>query len=164
VPNMQPKEQEAQPLVPILVMGKVTTQVLQAIQWGLEEEEIPADASSVPTGAVNTVAKQAAQMSKLNVGIAISQKEMAAVLHHRDLPVDRPLFVEEISRIDGGALRRLGANAARLVKGNPLLFPEEVPAAPQAGSPAPELATDAIAQVVAQVVREVIKQNKSPES
>lgn len=148
--------QEDQPVVPILVMGPVTQQVLQAIQWGLEEEGIPAQTATVPEGAVHTMAKQAAQMSKLNVGIVVSQTETVAVLHHRDLPADQPLFVEPISRFDGEALRRLGANAARLVKGNPLLFPERGIMASEGVSPEVDSNHDTIEKIVDKVVRALL--------
>lgn len=48
-----------------------------------------------------------------------------AVLHHRDLPVDKPLFSMKADKFNMTQLRMLGANAARLVKGNPLLFHSE---------------------------------------
>ena len=139
-----------------MIMGHVTHQVLDAIQWGLEEEGIPARTSTVPAGNVNTVAKQAARMSKLNVGIAVSQTETVAVLHHRDLPSDQPLFAEEIGRFDGERLRRLGANAARLVKGNPLLFPEDAVISSEGVPKDAGPKHDTIENIVDQVIREIL--------
>jgi len=148
-------------VVPILVMGNVAGRVLRAIRWGLEEEGIPTAVDRVPTDAVNAIARQAAQMSKLNVGIAISQTQKRAVLHHRDLPEDDPLFHEDISRFDGAALRRLGANAARLVKGNPLLFTDEFTDRPQKDLTAPGLNSEALSHLVAQVVRDILSQTET---
>jgi hypothetical protein len=95
------------------------------ILWGLEEEEIPAEVEEVGEKPLKILAKQAADGSKLNVGIAISGTDQMAVLHHRDLPVDNPLFSMVADEFSMAKLRMLGANAARLVKGNPLVFHSE---------------------------------------
>jgi hypothetical protein len=73
------------------------------------------------------LAKQAAHMSKLNVGIACNGDEGEIVLHHRELASERPLFKLAIKDADKAQLRQLGINAARLVKGEPLVFREDVP-------------------------------------
>jgi Dehydratase medium subunit len=56
----------------------------------------------------------------LNVGIGVSEARRAVALHHRDLPASQPLFVLGATDLAPTPLRRLGANAARLVKGDPL--------------------------------------------
>jgi len=108
---------------------------LQPVFWGLEEEGIPFDVQEVSTGDAVALAKEAAQMSPLNVGIAVSGVEQNVVLHHRDLADDQPLFVLDLRSAPLKELRRLGMNAARLVKAEPLLLkdkpvPDDLPAPP----------------------------------
>jgi hypothetical protein len=92
------------------------------ILWGLEEEGIPAEPRDVAGGSAKTLAKEAAGGSPLNVGIGINGTEGEVVLHHRDLPGDAPLFSFGAMDLNPTILRILGMNAARLVKGEPLVF------------------------------------------
>jgi len=48
------------------------------------------------------------------------------VVHHRDLPLDSPLFLLGAEKLTQANLRCLGANAARLVKGNPLVLNDDL--------------------------------------
>ena len=98
---------------------------LQAVFWGLEEEGIPVEVREVPAGAAVALAKEAAHMSPLNVGVGVSGAEGILALHHRDLPADQPLFVIRLRDASVAQLRRLGINAARLVKGEPLVLHDE---------------------------------------
>jgi len=99
---------------------------LSPILWGLEEEGIPAEVQSVSSGEAVVLAKQAAHMSKLNVGIAWSGEDGEIVLHHRELAGECPLFTLAVKDTDKTELRLLGTNAARLVKGEPLVFRKDV--------------------------------------
>lgn len=112
----------AKPVVRISVMGSVPETIIQNIRWGLEEEGIPAEIRKVSNGPTLLLAKQAADASKLNVGICINGDSEKIVLHHRDLPGDKPLFVLTAEDFHITRLRTLGTNAARLVKGEPLVF------------------------------------------
>lgn len=116
---------EAKPVVRILTTVPSPEKAIGYILWGLEEEEIPAEIEEVEEKPLKILAKQAADGSKLNVGIGISGTDQMAVLHHRDLPVDQPLFSMAADGFNMTQLRLLGANAARLAKGNPLLFHSE---------------------------------------
>lgn len=110
------------PAVLIFVVPPMPEGMISPLFWGLEEEGIPARLEEKESGAAVTLAKAAANGSMLNVGIGINKNEV--VLHHRDLSPQKPLFVlgpEELIRTN---LRRIGANAARLVKGNPLIVPD----------------------------------------
>jgi hypothetical protein len=91
----------------------------QPVLWGLEEEGVPFEIRETAGGETVALAKQAAQGSRLDVGIAIGEGG-EVILHHRDLPADTPLFVLENRHLKPGRLRRLGMNAARLVKRLPL--------------------------------------------
>ena len=94
------------------------------ILWGLEEEGIPAEVQEVSGGGAVVLAKRAADMSPLNVGIGMNGAEGMVALHHRDLPAEKPLFTLTMKDVGAVQFRILGANAARLVKGEPLVFQE----------------------------------------
>lgn len=113
------------PAVSILIVQPVSGDVVEHVLWGLEEEGISYEIAELESGAPEAIAKQAADGSQLNVGIGIDGKQGKAVLHHRDLHEEKPLF--SVGLNDSGAfelLRALGGNAARLVKGDPLIFPD----------------------------------------
>ncbi len=112
------------PAVLIFIVPPLPEEMLSPIFWGMEEEGIPARLEEKASEAAVTLAKIAANGSMLNVGIGINQKE--AVLHHRDLPPQEPLFVLGPEGLIRTNLRRMGANAARLVKGNPLIVPDDL--------------------------------------
>jgi len=116
---------DEKPSVRILAIQPVVEDVIKYVLWGLEEEGIPAGVREVPGGSAKVLAKQAADGSQLNVGIGIDATKRVIVLHHRDLPSETPLFSLTAVEFQAPQLRRLGANAARLVKGNPLHFQDE---------------------------------------
>jgi hypothetical protein len=127
---MPPSSQTDRP-VAVLIVGRqpLPDDLLQPILWGLEEEGIPAETQPSAAGTVAEMAKLAADESPLDVGIAVSDTDRAVALHHRDLAASQPLFVLRAAELEPALLRRLGANAARLVKGNPLAVEAE-PAEP----------------------------------
>lgn len=128
---------------------------LQPVLWGLEEEGIPVEIQEAPQGKAVNVAKEAAHASPLNVGIAVSGVEQSIVLHHRDLPVDRPLFVIDLRSAPVKELRRLGINAARLVKAEPLVLNDDV--MPDLPEPAPRKASaEASDQLVGRIVESLL--------
>lgn len=145
---------ERKPAVQILARGAAAR--LDPVLWGLEEEGIPAlvgDAGRVEDA--EALAFEAARMSALNVGIGLDAA--AAVLYHRDLPAGRPLFRLDGARLTPPALRRLGLNAARLVKGDPLeLGAVAAPASVAAGGQDPQ---DLIERIVREVVDQLLKRS-----
>jgi hypothetical protein len=100
-------------------------EIIGPILWGLEEEGIPGDFRETQAQGAEGLAKLAADGSPLNVGIGIDASENAVALHHRDLPHGMPLFLLTGADLTAARLRRLGANAARLVKGEPLVLRNE---------------------------------------
>lgn len=109
------------PSIWIFKAYSVLTDSFQPVLWGLEEEGIPFEIREVNNGTVVDMAKQAADGSPFNVGIGVG-KNGAIVLHHHDLPTEAPLFSLTFGSGLPVSLRRLGTNAARLVKGLPLVF------------------------------------------
>lgn len=143
------------PVVLILSSIGVSRETLDPILWGLEEEGIPALHQQILSGPVELTAKQAADLSPLGVGIGIESVDETAVLHHRDLPAERPLFsiTREAHRTE--KLRILGMNAARLVKGEPLVFHTEPRGCRQnhdAAPPPSQWDLEQLTQIVAGIV------------
>ncbi|PKU24076.1 glycerol dehydratase reactivase beta/small subunit family protein [Telmatospirillum siberiense] len=122
---------------------------MQPILWGIEEEEIPAELTEMPAGTAVALAHQAAHMSSLNVGIGINGIDDVVVLHHRDLPAEKPLFVVERQSMRVRELRNIGKNAARLVKGDPMVFDEEN----MEEETSPKMSPDELESIVSAIVR-----------
>jgi hypothetical protein len=98
-----------------------TRGLTEPVLWGIEEEGIPYEIRNARNESATELAKQAANGSALNVGIAISEAG-EIVLHHRDLLAGAPLFTFSAGTLQSRELRRLGTNAARLVKRQPLVL------------------------------------------
>lgn len=129
--------------------------IIEPVLWGLEEEGIPGDVQQAPGERAENMAKRAADGSPLNVGIGINTAEKAVALHHRDLPVAKPLFLLGPADMNPPHLRRLGANAARLVKGEPLIFLDES-LSDQEFQEVSQFPEDALDKVVALVVANIL--------
>lgn len=148
-----------QPLVPILTQGSVASEIVDALLFGLEEEGIPTITGSTTDTSINKAAKEIAQLARLNIGIGVSEKEQLVILHHRDLPTEAPLFSASITTGNREIFRRIGANAARLVKGNPLLFADDAEDADALTRPKPiPTTTTATPELIGRIVREILKQ------
>lgn len=141
-----------------IVTCRADARDMQPILWGIEEEEIPAELSEMPVGDAIALAHQAAHMSSLNVGIGINGTDDVVALHHRDLPADKPLFVIERQSMRSRELRNIGKNAARLVKGDPMVFDEDgdLEAEPKENSKknmSPKLSPDELENIVSAIVK-----------
>jgi hypothetical protein len=151
--------EDRRPSVRVLASGAANVD-LHPVFWGLEEEGIPVDINEAAHGNAVRLAKEAAQMSPLNVGIGLDGREGKLVLHHRDLPEDHPLFVLRLNEARSQDLRRLGINAARLVKAEPLVLQEEEQAEHQnhhASNGATDVSSELFERMVQSVLRELAK-------
>ncbi|NDL63197.1 glycerol dehydratase reactivase beta/small subunit family protein [Acerihabitans arboris] len=108
------------PAIIVTLCGRAGRDGWRQLLLGMEEEGIPfhlydaGDDDASPA----TLAHQAANASPLAVGVAVGARDL--VVHDPHLPVDRPLFVlRDYARLPAQEIRRLGCNAARLVKGLP---------------------------------------------
>ncbi len=153
------------PLVPVIMVGQVTRPVMDALLWGLEEEGIPAMETNLPEGNIQQQTWEIARQSRLNVAIGAGQLEQQVILHHRDLATDQPLFTESLSGQEIRVYRRLGANAARLIKGNPLVFPEDdaemmepLPVQTRAPASTPQQPVEPTEELVTRIVVEIVQQ------
>jgi hypothetical protein len=99
-------------------------------------------------------------MSPLNVGIGVDGAKGTIVLHHRDLPADQPLFVLNLRQAGQDELRRLGINAARLVKSEPLVLTDEPvnqPARRPANSEPVNVSDGDVERIVQRILAELVK-------
>ena len=108
------------PAILVLADTAANRQVWRQLLLGMEEEGIPfvieaMDHRDLPLA---TRAHMAASASPLGVGIAVGMENLA--VHDPHLPPDQPLFaLDHYPGRPADEIRRLGCNAARLVKGLP---------------------------------------------
>ncbi len=159
MPEYSPMAEERRPTVRIQVF-EPNQNHMRFVLDGLEEEGIPAEISPAAAASAATLGKEAAQMSPLNVGIGVNGAEGLIVLHHRDLPLEQPLFTFHTRNVTATQLRLLGANAARLVKGEPLIFQDEHETGNPSDSPAERSLQDSkqVADLVTRAVLELLAQ------
>lgn len=123
--NFPHLEVTIKPAILLGCIGSVPSDWLNAVQVGLEEEGIPWEMSEVEGFSMVRGASELAKSSRVNTGLVICNVtggEVGAVLHHRDLPQDKPLMRLARREISPLTLQRLGQNGARLVKGDPFIF------------------------------------------
>src|SRR5579863_3482229 len=159
MPDYAPMSETRRPAVSVLTVRGGTVD-LQPVYWGMEEEGIPFEVEECPSGEAVGVAKEAAHMSPLNVGIGVDGAKGTVVLHHRDLPADQPLFVLNLREVGSAELRRLGINAARLVKSEPLVLTDEPVSLPAGGHRRSEpvnVSDDDVEQIVQRILAEMAK-------
>lgn len=90
--------------------------IVEQITLGIEEEGIPFVVEERKDQTDPTyLAYKAAESSRLGVGIGVGE---SIVLHFIKLNQDQPLFTIPVTT-DQEKLRKIGANGARLIKGNP---------------------------------------------
>lgn len=114
---MAPNHELAKPAVHVLYAPDVTSKYLLQVQYGIEEEGIPFVSASKAGASALELAWEAAQTSRLSVGIGMDATNL--VLHYSKLDQNRPLFQIPVRKGEE-MLRLLGANGARLVKKMPL--------------------------------------------
>lgn len=126
---------------------------MEPILWGLEEEGIPFEIRESGDGAAREIARRNANGSPLDVGIALVDGEI--VLHHHDLP-EKPLFSFEMRSVHPHDLRRLGMNAARLVKRQPLVL-KNGPVGDSYKQPLSASAENALEDLIGLICEEILK-------
>lgn len=115
--------QTTKPAIIIYVGGNIDEDKLRQVGFGIEEEGIPflrENVSGQNSETLVHLAHQAATASPLSVGLAIDDRDL--VLHYRNLQKDQFLYrIRDYMTQPYLVLRILGINAARLVKGNPMI-------------------------------------------
>lgn len=105
------------PTVNIRCAKDVSSEIITQLQYGIEEEGIPFLFEDNAGKNALSMAYDAAQSSRLEVGLGVDTQTI--VLHYAKLPENKPLFEIPI-RSNYESIRAIGANAGRLVKKLPL--------------------------------------------
>ena len=119
------------------------------VRAGMEEEGIPCLFVDKESGEIAALAFEAACASQLGVGIALGAQDIC--IHFQRLRPEAPLF-----QLSGGTTeqwRRMGCNAARLVKGIPFKSTEE-PIGSE-GHPKTETQTDLTERILQALLKEL---------
>lgn len=109
-----------QPAILVIADPAAEQHLWRPMLLGMEEEGIPFAITPTENSglSLNALAHRASSASPLAVGVAVGRREL--VVHDPHLPEQQPLFVlTDYTRRTEDELRRLGCNAARLVKGLP---------------------------------------------
>ncbi|WP_406678355.1 glycerol dehydratase reactivase beta/small subunit family protein [Moorella sp. ACPs] len=145
--------------------GEGSCTFVQQVLLGIEEEGLPASAIE-RSGSSIELAEAAAGMSAFGVGVGIDEQGNIALTHYR-MPQGQPVF--HVSGETSSVIARIvGTDAARLVKGRPLvsgvgdsaaLAPEAnmeaLPQDKEAGEKYPVLDSAQIAEVVRAALRQL---------
>lgn len=148
--------QEDRPCIHVSLGTGVDPGLYRWVEVGAEEEGVPCSRLDGPGGSVAELAYEAAQSSRLNIGVGIGEGVVA--LHEQHMPPARPVLVFEFEADPACACRRMGANAARMVVHRPLLMaavpPDPVENTVTQTFPA-ELDPNTLARLVKTVIRKV---------
>ena len=109
------------PRVFIYAAPGVADYCLRQVELGLEEEAVPSELRTRPEENALVLAYEAAVASPLGTGVGVGKDGIA--VHYKRLSRETPLFFIPRGELSSNESRRLGVNAARLVKGIP--FQEE---------------------------------------
>ena len=110
---MRPVELERPTIKVFVKSDHGRKETLRQLVFGIEEEGIPCEVSEEAFPNAVSLAFQASQQSKLNVGLGLDRDTL--VLHFNKLKENEPLF-QISARSPEWDVRAIGANAARLVK------------------------------------------------
>jgi len=122
------------PRVFIYAVPGAAEEYLRQVELGLEEETVPSQLTMRPEENALVLAHEAAVASPLSTGVGVGKDGVA--IHYKRLRRESPLFFVPKDELNGNNSRRLGVNAARLVKGipfqeeqsNPTPWPQELAA------------------------------------
>ena len=122
-------ELNVRPVVLIYLDNRSSTEDIQFVLYGMEEEKIPYSFEQKNFSTATEAAYVAANTSSLNVGIGYVNNEV--VLHYKNLAPETPYqSIQRVVTCPPLILKNFGGNAARLVKGVPFksIDPMEVKA------------------------------------
>ncbi|SUP44288.1 glycerol dehydratase reactivase beta/small subunit family protein [Veillonella criceti] len=108
----------AKPTIMIYYHQGIGPEQFQDVLYGIEEEGIPYTLEErAISSEVLTMADEASHVSALSVGLGCTAETL--VLSYKNLPPEQFMYRLQHYKKEKQAMRALGANAARLVKGNP---------------------------------------------
>ena len=111
-------ELNVRPVVLIYLDNRSSTEDIQFVLYGMEEEKIPYSLEQKNFSTATEAAYVAANTSSLNVGIGYVNNEV--VLHYKNLAPETPYqSIQRVVTCPPLILKNFGGNAARLVNGVP---------------------------------------------
>lgn len=110
---MRPVEMERPTIKVFTKVGHGRNETLRQLIFGIEEEGIPCEVSEENFPDAASLAWEASQQSRLNVGLGLDRDTL--VLQFSKLKANEPLF-QVSARSPEWDVRAMGSNAARLVK------------------------------------------------
>ena len=113
------------PCIHVSLLAGADPSLYRWVEIGAEEEGVPARQVPGESGDLVSLAYQAAQSSRLNIGVGISAQAVA--LHERHMPARQPVLVFNYSENAPFLCRMMGANAARMVVHRPLHIEVDFP-------------------------------------
>lgn len=114
--------QENRPVVVLLLSDSCPEEWVRHIGAGCEEEGVPLAWGRRSEGRASSLAKEAAVLSRLEVGIGVDRTESAVTMFSLS---EHPPYITAFHGGNPLILRWLGHNASRLVKREPLLDKDE---------------------------------------
>jgi len=115
-------EEQNRPVIVLLLSEGCPDEWAMHVGAGCEEEGVPVAWKKMSNGRASFLAKEAAVLSRLEVGIGVDEKESAVTTFSLS---EHPPYITAFHGGDPLVLRWLGHNASRLVKREPLLDKEE---------------------------------------
>lgn len=110
------------PCIHVSLLPDADPALYRWVEIGAEEEGVPTRQVAGEASDLASLAYQAAQSSRLNIGVGISAQAVA--LHEQHMPVEQPVLVFDFSQAKqpdaAFQCRMMGANAARMVVHRPL--------------------------------------------
>ena len=106
------------PCIHVSLLSGTDASLYRWVDNGAEEEGVPTRQVPGEASDLVSLAYQAAQSSRFNIGVGISNQ--AVVLHEQHMPAGQPVLVFQFSENASYLCRLMGANAARMVVHRPL--------------------------------------------
>lgn len=106
------------PCIHVSLLPGADASLYRWVDVGAEEEGVPTNQAPGEASDVISLAYQAAQGSRLSIGVGIS--DQAVVLHERHMPPSQPVLIFNFTDNAPYLCRLMGSNAARMVVHRPL--------------------------------------------
>ncbi|EPH06076.1 hypothetical protein HMPREF1531_00724 [Propionibacterium sp. oral taxon 192 str. F0372] len=119
-----PQATQERPVIRLHVNEHVDLPRLRDLVLGIEEEAVPVFVEVTSDGDAAHLAHQASVQATLEIGIGVDTQDIAVTTSK--LPDGAPYLITGLN-LSAANDRNIGANAARLVKRNPLLPIERSP-------------------------------------
>jgi hypothetical protein len=117
------------PCIHVSLLPGADTALFHWVEIGAEEEGVPTRLMQGDASNLAALAYQAAQSSRLSIGVGVSAQAVA--LHEQHMPAGQPVLVFNYSQAEHAKAsqlcRLMGANAARMVVHRPLHVDLDVP-------------------------------------